>query len=69
MDTNFEKPKRGRGQPSKGDNSRCVTVTVKVTRNENVAWRAEAKAQGMSFTGFLLEPRRKELKRKLKGKV
>jgi hypothetical protein len=69
MDTNAEKPKRGRGQPSKGDDSRCVSVTVKVTRNEYVAWRAEAKAQGMSFTGFLLEPRRLERERKReKGK-
>ncbi|MCL2001309.1 MAG: hypothetical protein FWG74_07730 [Planctomycetes bacterium] len=64
MDTNAKKPKRGRGQPPKGDDSRCVSVTVKVTRNENFAWRAEAKAQGMSFTAYLLEPRRRELKRK-----
>jgi hypothetical protein len=67
MKTNAEKPKRGRGQPPKGDDSRNVSVTVKVTRNEYMAWRAEAEAQGMSFTGYLLEPRRKELKRKLKG--
>ena len=60
---NPEKSKRGRGQPSKGDDSRCVSVTVKVTRNEYVAWKAEAKAQGMSFTGYLLEPRRYERKR------
>lgn len=70
MDTNAEKPKRGRGQPSKGDDSRCVSVTVKVTRNEYVAWKAEAEAQRMSFTGYLLEPRRKELQRqRRKGKA
>lgn len=70
MDTNAEKPKRGRGQPPKGDDSRCVSVTVKVTRNELAAWKAEAEAQGMSFTGYLLEPRRKELQRKQrKGKA
>jgi hypothetical protein len=64
MDTNAEKPKRGPGKPSKGDDGRCVSVTVKVTRNEYVAWKAEAKAQGMTFTGFLLEPRRRERARK-----
>lgn len=64
MDTNAEKPKRGRGQPPKGDDSRCVGITVKVTRNELAAWKAEAEAQGMSFTGYLLEPRRRELSRK-----
>lgn len=66
MDTNAEKPKRGRGQPPKGDDSRCVSVTVKVTRNEYIAWKAEAAAQGKSFTGYLLEPRRRERERKLK---
>jgi hypothetical protein len=65
MDTNTEKPKRGRGKPSKGDDGRSVTIAVKVTRNEYVAWKAEAEAQGMSFTGFLLEPRRRERARKL----
>lgn len=64
MKTDAEKPKRGRGQPSKGDDSRCVSVTVKVTRNEYAAWKAEAEAQGVSFTGYLLEPRRRELQRK-----
>ena len=65
MDTNAEKPKRGRGRPPKGTDSRCVSVTVKVTHNEYAYWRAEAEAQGMSFTGFLLEPRRRERARKL----
>lgn len=70
MDTNAEKPKRGRGQPPKGDDSRCVGVTVKMSRNELKAWKAEAEAQGMSFTSYLLEPRRKELQRKQrKGKA
>lgn len=70
MDTNAEKPKRGRGQPPKGDDSRCVSVTVKVTRNEYVAWKEAAAAQGMSFTGYLLEPRRIELQHKRrKGKA
>ena len=58
------KTKRGRGQPSKGDDSRCVSVTVKVTRNEYVVWKKEALEQGMSFTGYLLEPRRKKLQRR-----
>ena len=70
MKTDAEKPKRGRGQPSKGDDSRCVGVTVKTTRNEWVAWKAEAEARGMSFTSFLLEPLRREWKRKQrKGKA
>lgn len=69
MEKKAEKPKRGRGQPSKGDDSRCVTVTVKVTRNELKAWKATAEEEGVSFTGYLLEPRRKELERKRKGKI
>lgn len=64
MDINAEKPKRGRGQPSKGDDCRNVGVTVKMSRNEFKTWKAEAEAQGMSFTAFLLEPRRRELERK-----
>lgn len=63
MDTNIGKPKRGRGQPPKGDNSRCVGVTVKMSRNELKAWKAEAEARGMSFTSYLLEPRRLESQR------
>ena len=66
MKTNAEKPKRGRGQPSKGDDSRCVGVTVKMSRNEWAIWKAEAEAQGLSFTSFLLGPLRKELQRKRK---
>lgn len=69
MNTNAEKPKRGRGQPPKGDDSRCIALTVKLSRNEYVVWKAEAEAKGMSFGSFLLEPRRRELKRKLKGKA
>lgn len=70
MDINAEKPKRGRGQPPKGDDSRCVSVTVKVSRNEFAIWKAEAAVRGMSFTGYLLEPRRRELQRRQrKGKA
>ncbi len=67
MDTNAEKPKRGRGQPSKGDDSRCVGVTVKMSRNEFKLWKAEAEARGMSFTSYLLEPRRREVQKRRKG--
>ena len=67
MDTNAEKPKRGRGQPSKGDDSRCVGVTVKMSRNEFKLWKAEAEAREMSFTSYLLEPRRREVQKRRKG--
>jgi hypothetical protein len=64
MKTNIEKPKRGRGQPSKGDDGRCIGVTVKLSRNELAIWKAEAEAAGMSFGSYLLAPRRKELKKR-----
>jgi hypothetical protein len=38
-----------------------------VSRNELTVWKAEAEARKMSFSAYLLAPRRKELARKLKG--
>ena len=64
MKTNAEKPKRGRGRPSKGDDCRNVSATVKMSRNEYAAWKAMAAERSESFSNFLLRPLREKLKRK-----
>ena len=55
--------RRGVGRPPLGDNARIHSVNVKLTAVELATWRAQAKAEGIPFTRWLLVPCR-ELEKK-----
>lgn len=55
-----------RGQPTKGDDARIVSVHLKASLNEVEVWKRMAAESGLTFAKFILEPLRKKTRKSVK---
>lgn len=56
--------KRPRGRPALGDKAKTINVTARLTKAEYELWKQLAKDKGITLVDFILQPLRRELKRK-----